>query len=428
MKIKKKNLIKNFYLLLFIILFKTNSDPQFINFSSPYEWTFDQIRLFLYPDAENGDKGLNLSLNTEFGFDSKGFTSSKKTAFSNKNESKKTIPINFMGKKENFMNLFLGNNLSNNLGKFLQNYNLMKGQNSYGDISANGKFSFDAFYFSAEKWLTENIRFGFYLPLYSLNIKNINFSLNSNDEFFEYYLNDSKEFFENEYKSSKNYQKTGFGDSNLIFSWQDSFTEYRDLIRSITFSLRGGFQLPTGTYFDNDNTFFKIPFGYDALWGVLVGGSFEATFGKYFSPGISVDITSMFGKIKKRKIKTDQSQRDTFLLKMENSLVSPGFKEKYTLYGSLHDLEKSFLFTFGYQFNKQNESEIIVCSSEIPSKIASFMESLECWTTHHLFLNLQKNISKDNKDYLIGVFGKFGFNGENSIVSNSLGLSFSFLF
>jgi hypothetical protein len=417
--------MKKIFLLIFLYVFIFNfkADPQFCNLSSPYEWIFDQSRYYLYGCDEN--LGVAVSVRGEFSFNVSGyggqdiFIDGKDTKFKNK-----VNPCNFLGGPQNEIYSFYGVDLDYEQGLYIENFNKYAGSTSNEIRDLSGDIFLGAINFSLEKWFSEVFRLGFYIPWYKFKLKNLKISDLSNKNVFEYFLmvDIDKKFEELAFKI-QNYDLNGFGDCDLLFSWQDNFMEKRDFISSISCSLRSGLHLPTGKYVNSEDTLLKIPFGYDSLWGIPFGGSIEIDIGKYFDIGLSIDCISLFGDIRERYIKTDLRQTELLFTTKSYSFVNPGFKQKYTLYLGAHNKEKVFSLMIAYQYNKQNESDITVCSDEHSSIIAGTMQRLDSWTTHHVVFNLEWRPEFKNTDFLFSFFTKIGFNGERALVADVIGFS-----
>ncbi len=417
--------MKKFLLLIFLFLFFVNSksDLQFCNLSSPYEWIFDQSRYYLYGCDEN--YCVAVSVRGEFSYNVDGygghdiFVDGKDTKFKSK-----VNPCNFLGGPQNEISSFYGVDLDYDSGLYIENFTKYGGATANEVRDFNGNVFLGAVNFSIEKWFAEVFRLGFYIPWYNFKLKNLEISDLSNKNYFEYYLSSNIDeiFFEKAFKF-QDYNLSGFGDCDLLFSWQDNFMEKRDFISSISCALRAGLHFPTGKYVNTEDTLLKIPFGYDSLWGIPFGGSIEIDVGKYFDMGLSIDCISLFGDIRERYIKTDLRQTELLFATKSYSFINSGFKQKYTLYLGLHNKEKVFSITSAYQYNKQNESDITVCSDQYSSAIAGTMQRLDSWTAHHVIFNAEWRTGIKNEDLVFSFFTKIGFNGERALVADTLGFS-----
>jgi hypothetical protein len=83
--------------------------------------------------------------------------------------------------------------------------------------------------------------------------------------------------------------------------------------------------------------------------------------------------------------------------------------DSFSVYCIGHDIEKTFLATLAYQYNKQNESDIILCQTTFSNLIAQTADILENWTNHNLIFILQGTYPFQNNSIGIQGFFKLGF-------------------
>lgn len=417
-----------------LLIFNTNnifSAPQRINLFNPYEWIFDKARFDTYPDQNDGII-FSPSIRFEQSIVSDGYIVVNDEIESSNTWRTKVNPLKYLGEYENLYAAFLGNKKNSSLSSIANQYTRNNGFGTQSSIDFTGDVSCQAFNINLETFFTREFKIGWYVPLYTINISNFNYKIPNNEGFFEQYNNDMlKNMFESYGFKLKKDSFGGIGDSLLLMAYQDGIIERRDFITGITYGARLGFHLPTKcknfTYEDN---IIQVPLGNDAAWGIAFGGSLEVDLGKNFGFGISADCIKMYGEIKQRRIKTDVRQNNILLLTKELSYIDPGFQESFTLYTSYHDSNKKYTGTLAYQYFKQNDSEIIICSDYFSSTIANTHEKLEPWTTHHIVAvgTYKPDIKNNNIDPLISIFGKYGFNGSRSIVISSIGFELGILF
>ncbi len=418
----------NFF-LLFLYFLSTNS-IQHINLFEPYEFLLDINRLMC-----SGHKPCSwqLSLRGEFGFNFKGYPIDTKDALL-QNYNCKTITANaaqYLNIYESDFAPFLGSKIEDPQGQFVQQFNPYTASTASQLLLFKGNLELKSITGSIEFWITEQIKIGYYIPIYNLNLKSLAHESNNKNQFFENSIcKNIYHIYQQNGGVAKPYQLTGLGDSQLLFLWQNYFYENRDFISGLFASLRAGLYLPTKMHNENYmQTFLKIPLGYDCAWGIPFGGSIEIDIGCYGGAGISADCITFFPKLMDRIIKTDMRQTDMLAINQSKALLSPGFKESFSVYLIGHDIEKTFLATLAYQYNKQNESDIILCQTQYSNLIAQTADILENWTNHNLIFILQGNYDI-NKNDSIGYQGffKLGFSGCRSIVCNSIGIQINFIY
>lgn len=416
--------------ILFFVLFIFFSVDaiQHTNFFESYEWILDSNRIFLPETNYTTQCGIR----GEYGFHFRGYPLDAKEFFL-ENYNVKSVaanPTQYLNFFESAYGPFLGGPSDEVAGQFVQQFTPYNGLTSaqlvafHGDISLWGVTAF------FEQWISRHIKIGYYLPYYQLGLQRLSHEIQQKSEFYEYaicpdvYLNYQKNG-----SPAVDYQLNGLGDSMLICSWQNYFYENRDFISGLLAALRAGLYLPTGRYKQEFmGTFLKIPLGYDAAWGIPFGGSIELDLGCYAGAGISADCITFFGKLMPRYIKTDMRQTDMLVLEQVNSLFNPGFKESFSAYLTTHDREKTLLATFCYQYNKQNESDLILCDTSYSNLIAQTSDWLESWTTHNLIFVFQGELSIQNIYTTYEVFFKCGFYGQRAIVANSVGFQININF
>jgi hypothetical protein len=419
-----------FKFLFFLLFFITNINCiQHINFFEPYEFLLDINRLI----TDNKKCSWQLTFRGEFGFNFRGYPIDTKDLLL-QNYNCKTITSNvaqYLNIYESDFAPFLGGFLQNNNTQFTQQFNPYTASTAAQLLLFKGDFNLQSINGSLEFWLTKNIKIGYYIPVYNLQLFTLSHEKNNKDRFFENSIcKDIYEAYQKNGSPAKPYQLTGIGDSELIVSWQNYFYENRDFISGLFATLRAGVYLPTGMYKSTyTQTFLKLPLGYDASWGIPFGGSIEIDIGCYGGFGISADCITLFPKLMNRMIKTDMRQTDMLALNQAKSLLSPGFRESFSVYLLAHDQAKTFLSTFAYQYNKQNESDIILCQTDFSNLIAQTADILESWTNHNIIFIFQGDRIIDN-NFSLGYQGflKWGFSGCRSIVCNSIGLQITLTF
>ena len=409
------------YISLFFLLFLRSNFPiEHMNFFEPYEWLLDLNRLSL-PEKKCTQQ---LTIRGEYGFNFRGYPVDPTESLIN-NYNTKTLAANscqYIDQKESLYSAFLGQTpcFSTELPQRFTRYN---GLSANERCEIKGDMSMVGITAQYEFWFRKNIKIGYYLPFYSLQVKQLTPFLEENKQTFESEItNNILTTYQAKGTKIRPYKLEGLGDSMLLVSWQQYFYENRDFITGLLASLRIGLLLPTAfhrtTFID---TFLKIPLGYDAAWGIPFGGSIELDLGCYAGAGISADCIAFFERLADRYIKTDMRQSDMLSIQKAQSLLTPGFKETFSAYLTAHDFEKTVLGTIAYQYNKQNESDIILCDSSYVNLIAQTSEFLESWTAHNLLFTLASEKEIHGVHTLYNVFFKLGFHGMRSIVANTFG-------
>jgi hypothetical protein len=401
----------------------------------PYEYLIDADRCLSFSeDKKNFTRNpWQLGLRFEAMHNTRGYpvdTTDSLVSSYNARSVKASVP-SYLALYESALAPFFGGKTKDSHGQFVQQLTPYGGATTSQVVSFNGSLSIFSCVGLAEYWLFENCKIGYYLPYYSLNFSSLEHTLPQKKKTFEnaiipdvYASYIAKSTFIHPYTLA------GVGDSELLLSWQRYFYENRDFITGIFASLRGGLYLPTARQRESYvNTFLKLPLGYDMAWGIPFGGSIEIDISLYGGAGINADCITFFSKYMDRYVRTDMRQTDMLSIDSVPSLLKPGFKESFSVYGLLHDLNKTTLFTLAYQYNKQNESEILLCDNSYTNIIAQSGDLLESWTNHNLLFILEGETKMFFEAPLsYSLFYKWGISGLRSVVGNSFGLQAMYSF
>lgn len=399
---------------------------QHINFFEPYEYLLDLNRIHF----NNLKCHWQLGARFESGFNFSGYPIDTKDNLIQSYNTKtiKTNSAQYLNLIESDFASFYGNELLSNMGQFVQQFTPYEGTTASQLVIFNGSMNMQSLSASVEYWIYDHIKIGFYLPFYRIELESLTNQKNSKNQFYENSIcKNIYAVYQSENSPAKPYQQSGIGDSQLLLSWQHYFYENRDFIEGLFATLRFGLYLPTGMYKDTYlQNFLKLPFGYDCAWGIPFGGSIEVDIGCYGGAGISADCITFFSKLMTRNIKTDMRQTDMLICNQSMSLLEPGFRESFSVFLLGHDMNRSILGTLAYQYNKQNDSDIVLCQTDYSNVIAQTADILESWTTHNLIFILGGNIKEFSKniDLEYECFFKYGFGGCRAIVANTVGIQF----
>ena len=428
--------LKNFLLSLTFLSSLLNfiSPLQRTNLFEPYEWLLDPVRFDCYEEFAGRDAyGIVCNALYEGAFSIHGYCGSAimGVPYIPPKGRRKGNPLHIFTKTENSFASFLGYDpLNDARGALAQQYVIDEGVLSDGQMSLHGDLSLHQVKLSLEKWINDQFRIGWYVPLYKITLHKIAVETKTATPFFEYNLNNPfYKTLEHYDLFLKPYSMHGIGDSSLLLSWQNNFVEYRNTITSMVCSAHGGLHLPTRMHQESEHkTFLPIPLGYDTSFGIILGGALEAGIGRYVDLGIAADCTVLIGSLKERLIKTDVRQTELLLLAQEKTYLDPGMHQKFDVYISGHDLYKNKILTVAYQYNKQHDSDLIVCSDHFSTLVASSSQTLDPWSTHSAtFIGTIINpFGLDNT--IISGFLKYGLSGERSLVSSTAGFSLSLMF
>lgn len=422
---------KIFFPVYILLCFGSIIAMQHTNMLFPYEYILDSDRMFY--EHLCGDFQINIR--AEMGYNFFGYPVSEiSNIIGGYNiASDKRNPLQYLNKQESILASFCGSAEDTWQGQFIEKFTPYRGVTASQILSFNGDIAIESFCTQGEVWITPHIKIGYYLPFYHFALQSLDVDLQKKVHFLEDSIcsNIYDQYQKTAAAKVKPHNLIGMGDSECLISWQHYFLEERDFITAIFASIRTGLYIPSGMFNSSIfKTLLKIPFGYDSGIGIPFGGTIEIDVTSYFGCGINADCVTFFPSLKERAIKTDLRQTDMLLCHDALSLVNPGFRESFSVYATLFDENKTYLGTLAYQYNKQNDSDIILCNSSFSNVIAQSAVVLENWTNHNLIVSLMgfTQLVETSCHIRYELFLKFGLQGCRSIVGNSYGIQITIFF
>lgn len=304
-----------------------------------------------------------------------------------------------------------------------------------GDLELNGAFAFSA----AVRFL-DYFRFAAYLPVYSMELKNVRWCDKTKD-ITPADMRVKEDLTGSLFDVVRNlgygldlcgWKRIGLGDLALFVEGSKDFKQMRPFLKNVRVNGRIGLSLPTGLREDEDKTF-AIPFGYDGSVGIIWGGGLDLTFGCYFKMGFDVQLTHLFGNTRCRRIKTDEKQTELLLLQKVDSYIDWGLTQRFNLYVELYKLFGGFSLLAGYQFIRNGDDDSAFANCTFSNEVASTARSLEESTMHQIVLNASYDIADHLcedariKPY-VSVFARIPVMGRNAALIPTVGAVVSFDF
>ena len=226
------------------------------------------------------------------------------------------------------------------------------------------------------------------------------------------------------------WHRRGIGDLATLFYWFGDNPQAKRYLKNVRLALRGGLTFPTGKKSDQ-NKLFAFPFGYGAGLGIIGAGTIELWFGHSIRGGIDAELLQLFGSSQRRRIKTDFGQTDLLFLTSASTYREFGFTQHYTLFTEAAHFWRGLSAKLAYQYTKQQESKLFVCSDHFNLLAVNSAENLDEFTTHHIIFNISydfyKGEEKRFKPYL-QFFYKHGFNGKRAMLLDTFTASLSVSF
>ncbi|KKP96004.1 MAG: hypothetical protein US13_C0001G0142 [candidate division TM6 bacterium GW2011_GWE2_36_25] len=228
------------------------------------------------------------------------------------------------------------------------------------------------------------------------------------------------------------WKRTGIGDVSAVLRWEQDFPQSKPILTNVLLSLYLGLSLPTGKTQDEDRLF-ALPFGYDGSPGILFGGSLNLVWKHHFCGGVDLNFTQLMGDTRLRRVKTSYDQTELLLLAKTSAHIDWGFLQRYRLYLGANNIIRGFSFDVNYQFQKQGNNILTICTNDYISTIANSAESLKQWTIHQFGVDLSYDFGFDFAEDArltpsIIFFYRKAFKGCRAILADKWGFSFVFSF
>lgn len=318
------------------------------------------------------------------------------------------------------------------LGQFAQQLNINDDNGGYGHYIPCGDLQVHAnAMFTAAYHFTNNASLYAFLPYFDVALKNVRWRECPDIPFYENFIagNLIQKIEELACINLGSWHRKGVGDFTLLGTWFKDYIQSRLLLRNVRVGLRGGLLFPTGKPQDEDRLF-AFPFGYDSGFGILFAGHLELWIGNYCTLGIDTQFLNLFGNTRARRIKINEAQTDLLLLAKIPTFLSPGFIQHYTLYLEASRFLGGLSARIAYQYTKQNESKIYLCSNLYSPRIANSAESLQDWTNHSVVFQLLYDGYHGQENARIkpygSLFAKWGFNGRRAVLCDTVGFQIGF--
>lgn len=330
--------------------------------------------------------------------------------------------------KQNLVAALKGTQSQSDIGQFLQKFNINDENGTLGLYAPSGKLSVPFnIMLSSRYYFDHNIILACYLPALAMELKDVKWNSVKEDGSDNNHA-ESK----NIYQMAKQYgdldisgwKRIGIGDLTVQGIWMGDFPQDRPLLRNVRPQLRLATIIPTGKEEDIDKLL-AFPFANDGAWGVMVSGGLDLFFTSHLKAGFDAEFLFLFGNTKLRRIKTNCDQTDLLLFTKMPAFKEFGMNQQFNLYAAAR--WSILQFKIDYQYLKNEESKLYVCSNKLNPLIVNSAESLQDWTAHSLILGLKCyfddhiNISF-YKPAIQGLL-KLGFNGKRCIAIDSLSIN-----
>ena len=312
------------------------------------------------------------------------------------------------------------------LGQLSQSFNIDDDNGSHGLYLATGNFEIPVnLIFSARWFLEHDFSIALFLPFYKMCLNNIYLDEQTNHTSFESNLNPSfkKTLQDVGCISLSNWERHGIGDLVAQAMWRQNFPQYRPFLKNVRLNARFGMTFPTGVK-EDINKILAIPFGNDGAWGFVFGTGLDLNITTFLRFGLDANFLYLFGNTRERRVKTDISQTDLFLLNKFDVYKHYGLTNWFTLYGELFRITHGISAKCAYEFIHHDDDAIYINSDRVNPLIANTAKSLILSLSYDPYCDFPQSRFKP----YITVFAKWGFNGKNAILADTAGLTFSLSF
>lgn len=262
-----------------------------------------------------------------------------------------------------------------------------------GNFCVTGNLNLDwAFALSSRYYFRENLCLSFYLPFYSMQLRNVQWKdltqeVTAEDIRVKEELTD--DIFNTVFALGnglylKDWKRQGPGDLTMFLEFFNQFPQKRPMLKNVGVHGRVGLNFPTGKK-QNEDLVLAVPFGYDGAAGIFGGAGIDILIADVIECGVDVELLHLFGNTLPRRIKTDINQTELLLLAKVCAYKDYGLVQRFNLYAQILNLFGPVSFKLGYQFFKQNDSQLSFSSCTYSVPIANSALSLTEWTMHHIY-------------------------------------------
>lgn len=278
-----------------------------------------------------------------------------------------------------------------------------------------------------------NITVGFFLPVLSMQLKNVAFEDRTQDITAEDIVvksNLTNNFSQTlrEFDPCLNlngWKKTGLGDVAIMGEWLQYFPQPKEYLKNVGLNVRAGLTIPTGVK-TNINDIFFVPFGFDGAWGIFFGGGIILNWFNYIRAGVDFEFLTLFGDNRTRRIKTQADQTEFLFLTKARVHTEYGFTQRYNLFFQAYQIYRGLSASVIYQFWKHNDDRLGLFTNDFSQQIANTAESLQEWTIHQFIFKVDYDFQCDFADDAwfkpqLQFFYKAPFNGKRSVGVHTIG-------
>ena len=225
------------------------------------------------------------------------------------------------------------------------------------------------------------------------------------------------------------WNRSGVGDTTVSLEWIRDYPQKKPLLHNVTINGRLGAVFPSGLKANEDKVL-AFSYGNDGAYGIIFAIGLDLYLGPCIKTGLDIQLMHQFGNSRCRRIKTNPTQTDLFLLAKAETFKDFGLTQQFSFYWQFHNFWHGLACKVAYQFYKHGENTLYVSTNQYSTLIANTAESLHSYTTHDVFFILDYDIArhmrKDTKWVpYVAAFVDIPFNGRRAIVQKAAGFIFA---
>jgi len=390
-----------------------------LGFLEPYNFMIEAEPIF-------GKSKFQWTVLTELSYDSQSF-----------NEDGDVVnALQIYEPQQNVFGLFQG---LGNASKFNQFVNSLAGGAGGGvDNGENGLFTptgtFDGAQvaFLASYLFHEHCYFKIAVPVYKINLTNVNWEYTGNDDTFagqaiqtELINSFTTQALQDFNLSVGDWQETGLGDVTMLLDYICDYSQGRTLLRNVRIHLRLGLTLPTGVV-ANENQIMSVPFGNDGSVGLPFGGGLDINLGRYFQCGFRGEFLYLWGNEKLRRVTNFPGQTSLLTPQVTMTYKEYGFIQQFDLYVQAYNVAGGLSAKLAYEYYKKGQDQISVQAPGFNYTLMNTSPRLDEETRHNLIAMVSFDSAFLHKCDKIHpqaeIFVNMPFNGSFTSLLSSVGL------
>lgn len=225
--------------------------------------------------------------------------------------------------------------------------------------------------------------------------------------------------------STENVTTSGLGDAAVMLSWRNYYAQDKELIKGVELYAQLGLSMPTSKERNEDQAF-SVALGGDGAFGIPVGLGLNVEFVNTIRAGLNVDFLAYLDKTRLRRLKTNASQSELFLLNKGMASRDSGLNWQFYLYAQSYHFVNGLSAKAAYQYLRHDTDKLSPRDSGAGFDVTNSSKRLSEWYAHNVILSLDYD-HMGGDDHLVvpqfGIFYKFPVGGKAVIAMQSVGLS-----